>query len=435
MKLAEVYSLSTGLKIGKQFLLEKFYPLKFEKYITIQSGSGMGAKNYDYYNEVVQLIKPLLEKNNIEIIQLGGKEDIPIFGCNYLQGQTDLHQSNFIVSRSLLHFGNDSWLAHRAGELQIPIITLYGSTTSSCHSSYKFSKAAFIESHRFGRNPSFSAQEQQKTINLIKPEVVAQKILDFLDIKENIKFETIYIGNQYNNYNQLGGFDNNNDLKEISFHEEYLKAKGFQNIKIVKMNGFLEIVPNQVVDPNKFKNFSVNIRCDFYNDDRFLFENLRHHKSTIIANSQLNLDVLKGAKPQINEIKFEINENIPIYWYKNLIKLGIKTIFFTKETTPEKIKKLREQYYDYFTFDLLKESTKEDFIKSTQEYQNIKDYQPNLNGLKFKSNKLILSNNKVYLSKAHYLSELSVNENQKDAITVIDNLSFWAEYQHFYFYT
>ena len=53
-KLIEAYSRSTGLEIKKPFLGETFYPLSFDKYITIQNGSGMpNAKNYDYWQEII----------------------------------------------------------------------------------------------------------------------------------------------------------------------------------------------------------------------------------------------------------------------------------------------------------------------------------------------------------------------------------------------
>jgi hypothetical protein len=69
-KLIEAYSRNTGLEIGKPFLMEKFYPLDAEKYITIQTGSGMAAKNYDFWQEVVVQIKPILEANKIKINSL-----------------------------------------------------------------------------------------------------------------------------------------------------------------------------------------------------------------------------------------------------------------------------------------------------------------------------------------------------------------------------
>jgi hypothetical protein len=438
--LASTYAKQVGVKLSNMELPEKFFPTShpIEKIIIIHAGAAWGkfqAKIYDYFNEVIQLSLPVLLSNGYKFFQVGLKDEPQLAGIESLLGKTTIAQLNFLIKNCAAFIGNDSMGAHIAGGYNKPEIVLFGATSAREHGPHwkNEEKAILLESHRFGKKTAFY-NEPIKTINLIKPELVVESLFKILDIPDKVKFESIYIGNQYNNYHQLGGFDNNNDLKEVSFHEEYLRAKGFQNIKPVKLNVFIEIVPNQIVDPNKFKNFAVNIRCDFYNDDKFLFENLKYHKATIIANNQFNLDIIKATKTQINEIKFEINENIPIYWYKNLKKTGVKTIFFTKETNVDKIQKWREMYFDYFVFDTLKETTKEDFIKSSQEYNNIKDLQVDLTNVKVKSNKLILSDNKVYLTKAHYLAELPLGENKNSAIEVIDNLAFWSEYQHLYFY-
>jgi hypothetical protein len=63
MHLVETYSLSTGSKIKKPFIHKKFFPLPFEKYITIQNSSGMQGKCYDYFQEVVNFVYEDLEKS------------------------------------------------------------------------------------------------------------------------------------------------------------------------------------------------------------------------------------------------------------------------------------------------------------------------------------------------------------------------------------
>jgi ADP-heptose:LPS heptosyltransferase len=170
MKLIEAYSKTTGLEIGEPFLMEKFYPLDCQKYITIQNGSGMpNAKNYDYWQEVILLVSHIFNANNIKIVLLGSNEDLVLEGVIDLRGKTDIQQSNYIIKRSLLHIGNDSCLAHLAGINKIPLIALYGSTTVANHSPFwtDKEKTILIESHRFGQNPSFSNQEYPKTVNLL----------------------------------------------------------------------------------------------------------------------------------------------------------------------------------------------------------------------------------------------------------------------------
>ena len=184
MKLLERYASACGLKIGKQFLLENFYAVPCEKYITLNASSGMASKNYPYYTEIMTMLLPILTAQNIQVVQLGGKDDVPIPGCVHMHGKTSLHQSNYILRNAMLHFGNDSWCAHRAGALGIPLVTLFGPTSAANHSPYlaDADKSVFIESHRWGKNPTFANQENPLSIALITPEVVCNAILKLLNL-------------------------------------------------------------------------------------------------------------------------------------------------------------------------------------------------------------------------------------------------------------
>ena len=75
--LIETYALNCGLKIDKPFMLEKFFPVDVENFITIHPNSKYTSKCYDYWQEVVDLIREPLKENNIDILQIGTKEDVP----------------------------------------------------------------------------------------------------------------------------------------------------------------------------------------------------------------------------------------------------------------------------------------------------------------------------------------------------------------------
>jgi ADP-heptose:LPS heptosyltransferase len=81
MHLIEQYALSCGVKIDKPHIETCFYPIAENKYITLHASSGMQAKNYDYYNDVMEMILPHLNSQGIKVIQIGGKEDKTI--CIY----------------------------------------------------------------------------------------------------------------------------------------------------------------------------------------------------------------------------------------------------------------------------------------------------------------------------------------------------------------
>ena len=64
MHLVERYSLGTGAKIGKPFILEKFFPMDITNYITLQPRGKYDSRSYDYWQETVDVLLPILKKSN-----------------------------------------------------------------------------------------------------------------------------------------------------------------------------------------------------------------------------------------------------------------------------------------------------------------------------------------------------------------------------------
>ena len=87
--LAETYALQVGVPLNRPEILEKFFPLDFDysKTILLHASAGNNnfpAKIYDYFNEVVGLIRPELDKAGYRIYQIGGANEQPVKGVNYL---------------------------------------------------------------------------------------------------------------------------------------------------------------------------------------------------------------------------------------------------------------------------------------------------------------------------------------------------------------
>lgn len=399
MKLLELYSLSTGLRIGKQYLMESFYPLEFENYITFQSGSGMASKNYPFYNEVMALISTTLKSAGIEAIQIGGKDDPPIQGCYHQQGNTNLHQSNYLLGRSLCHIGNDSWASHRGGEIGVPLVICFGPTTPQNHGPYHYdhARSVFIESHRLGRRPTFANQENPTTIALIPPEQIANSILSILKIGPLIERSSIYIGDAYN-------------------------------------QPVVEIVPNIILNPQIQISGPLIIRMDHLHNEDMLWGNLQLRKSVIAIDQEINLNMLTQLKPNVISLRVEVDK-LSSTWIKQLKRLGIPTAFFSSESSAEKLAKLRLDLHSTILFDKFQPPTKDEFLKLSARYLNKEiDKDLKIDKLKFSTNKMLLSESKVYLSKAHWLAgkDTSVNNNSGQ---VIDTPEFWEEAPHFYIYT
>src|SRR5690242_5971641 len=132
MNLIESYSLSAALEIDRPQIVRKYFPLPFEQYITFHSQTPYNSRNYDYWQLVIDILCPILQKNNIQIVQLGFKDDKPINKTYSLLGQTNIHQAAYIISNSLLHFGVDSFNFHLAASFNVPIVEIFSANKLEC---------------------------------------------------------------------------------------------------------------------------------------------------------------------------------------------------------------------------------------------------------------------------------------------------------------
>lgn len=394
MKLLETYALGCGLAIDKPSIVEKFYPLNENRYITLQAGSGQQTKNYDYFNEVMDLLLPFFRANKINVIQLGGKEEPPIKHCQHLMGQTTLGQAANLIRGALLHLGCDSWMAHYAGSINRPFVSLYGSTSEREHGPYWSANATMIEAHRNGRKPSFSA-EWPKTVNTIKPEEIANAVLHRAGLIERVSQNTIFVGQAYN-----------------------------QTI--------LEYTPNFMLDPRLAAGQPITVRFDYGGDENILAQGLAAgRKFNIVTNRSLNLDLLNQFKGNIVGLTVELNDIEPNY-IRAINRLGLKARFISREKDEQKIADLRMKMFDYCRVEFVGAATKENFFTETDLYLNSTlDRETKLDSLNYRSNKFLLSSNKIFASKAAWLADKAIPSFEENTQTVMDSPEFWEEFQHF----
>lgn len=288
MNLIERYALSTGVKIGKPFIYEKFFPLPFDKYITFQPIS-KPVKNYDYWQDVLDDISPALKEAGIRIVQLGGKDEHRFNGPVHLQGLTSLNQAAYLLNRSMLHLGVDSFQTHVAGSFDVPIVSLYSNTyVQNCKPYWGDPEKQILLSPDFSKKkPSFSFQENPKTVNTIKSEEVSKAVLKLLGLKDTINYETVFVGKQYSN------------------------TAMFSNIcpsdspKIKAING-------------------LEVRMDLNFDERFLEAIVQRCQIAIITDKPISLDLLRKYKANIGMLFFMVKDSSGLDFVKKVISLGIK---------------------------------------------------------------------------------------------------------------
>lgn len=389
MKLIQAYSRSASVDIkDKPFLYEQFISPPCEKYITLQSNSGMPAKNYSYFDLVINIIKPLLDKENISIIHLGDKNTQPLANCINVLGVCNINQSNYLISRALLHLGVDSCLSHIAGAADIPLVSLYGSTSVANHSPYFYNKdkTIFLESHRNGNNPTFAREECPKTIDFINPEDIAAAVLKLLNINYNYEFKTVYFGDTFK-------------------------------------NRVIEAVPDSLINNKALGVDSLIIRMDFKYNLEILKQQLQICNCSIVTDRPIDLETLKNFAPRITQIFFCFDRNtFSLQFIKDMIGCGIRFGIFSYESE-EFINSLKIQTYEHCIL----------FKKSTPKLEDLKEFKDKkLDNLYYKSNKITLSSNKFYPSKSAWLKGENINSLDCPIVKFDNNIENLREIEYFW---
>lgn len=377
---------------------EKFFPMVEGQYFTIQGSSGQQAKCYDYFSEVLDILAPFLKGNNIEIVQLGGKDDKPIPGCRHLMGQTTIPQAYYLLRRAFMHIGNDSWQVHAAASMGKPVVALYGSTSSWVHGPYFANpdRMELIDSHRNGKVPSYS-NENPKTVNFIRPEQVADAILRCCGVKQTVPQETILVGVSY-------------------------------------QHPIIEYVPDFVIDPNFMSNAPITIRMDYLFDEEMLVRVLSMgRRLNIITSNPIKPELIKHFKSQIIGVTYDLDDSDDPAYIRELRRTGIKNKVICREKDEKAIADLRLRFFDACpNIEFFSETTKEQFLKEVETYRNSPlDSELKLDTLYYRSNKLLLSKGKVYSSKAGWRQDQPIPSPQQSVQRVFDTPEFWEEFHFF----
>jgi hypothetical protein len=390
MHILEQYALNCGVSISKPYISEEFFPLPFEKYITLHPKGKFPSREYDYWEEVTTNLFPILEKHNIKIVQVGGKEDQVVPFCYPTNGQTNLNNLAYLVKNSLLHLGVDSLPIHFASAFGKKIVGLYCNMYPNQSAPYWSSSedCDLLFADLKGKKPSYAPFENPKTINTIKPEDIANSVLKKLNINETIKNKTIYFG----------------DASHIRS---------------------VEIIPDHVPNLSSFNIDIANVRMDYYFNEIFLFNILSVYKTNILTDKAININELVKFKNNILHIYFIINDesNFDIKFIENLKNNGIK--FSILSFIPEdKIEKIKIHTMDFCNIIIKDPQPNKEIIKSFK-----------ANNLKFKSSKLLLSQGKMYPSFQNYKSNTSYNQFLTEDFDFKEQGDLYKELQNFYIFS
>lgn len=184
MHLTETYAHYAGVKPGKPFIQEDYFPIPFDKYIVIQAGAGMISKQYDYFSYVVEHLK-------YNVLQIGGKDDEKLPVTINLCGNTSWNQSAHLIRHASLFIGCDSACNHIASALGTPRIAVFGATSPlTCGGAWNKHKGVEMTPVNMQgcAAPCFNNEciRPQKCINSITPEMILAQIANVLG-KDSIK--------------------------------------------------------------------------------------------------------------------------------------------------------------------------------------------------------------------------------------------------------
>lgn len=382
--LIEEYAKNLGVKIGLPIFLTHYMPIVDDKYITVHVDNKIDSKFYEFFPEVIELLKNLLQPLGYKIYQIGGGDDpqLPFVDKSFL-GFTR-KQTSFIVKNSSLHFGIDSFPVHQASVFDVPIVVLYSHIYPSHANPYwsTSSKVRILEADRGGRKPSYTYHEKPKSINTIKPEEVVKSVCELLNIPYTKSINTKFIGEQYS-------------------------------------QAVIEIIPNFYGFAEELKNRLINIRMDYFHNENNLLAWCSNYSCHIITDKQISIKVLSECKNNIKKITFQIQntKDFPKEYLEAVKNLGLDISCSTKNK--EELAEIRNFYFDFRVE--LDEPPNQDSVNQLSQISN----------LKFLTKKDIFSNGKRYASKAHVDSDKVFVDRASD---VIYNESFWTDLDHYFIY-
>jgi hypothetical protein len=382
MKLLDTYALATGSKIDKPYIYEKYFPLPFDKYITLQAQSKYESKDYDYWQDVINLLAPICDKKGYRIIQVGGPNERMYQHVVDLRGRTEVGQLAYIINRSALHIGPDSLGIHIASAADVPLVGLYSvsqSTVSGPHFGSPEKQILFDGYLRIrNKKPSYAPQEYPKSINTIMPEEIVDAAFKLLGWEERSPVKTIYIGTKYGP---------------------------------ILVREFVPTAPLQITDPNA----PVEIRMDIKFDEKVLEQQLNLCKGVVVTNKRIDKEVLKRSRRNLAALVYLIEADDDPKFIQDIKDIAVP-IHFVSRLTSEEVEAKKIKYYEYGKITLIERETD----------AKIEELRKDLPNLFFRSNKIVLDDGKYYANESLRNAKLEL-ESDFSYQEVIDSPEFWRD--------
>ena len=379
MNLLKSFKTTTGLEPGKAHIYEKIFPLPFDNYIILETQSADPNKNYCFWSRIIELIKPILAKENINIIHFIDDKRYH-FDDIYIDSSVLLTQKAYLLTKAKLFCG--------ASKIYSLICSEYG--IKQCYLKYDYYVDNISEQENV-INSDFKrknfANPTPSPINNIRPEEIAKKIIKML-------------------FNYEPEFDNT-----ISIGRVYATQS-------------IEIIPDNVFNIKSDGKNEIVIRMDYLFSEDNLDKQLDLLSASVVTNKPINKNILIRHSRKIKKLYYKIEKNSDAEFVDLLESLGIDFELITS-LTEEDLNKEKIKYMDFKKINRLNVLD----LKFLDGLDKSKVY--------FKSNKIVVKSGKTFCSRWHAKAMISSENvrNSKSEVPSFTDESFKEEADYFYFLT
>ena len=379
--LLKEYSKNLGVEPTNIFVNEHFFPICSNNYIVFYNEQKVTSKSYRYYSLVIDILRPTLLKNNIDIVFIGSNDNVSN-RSDYCYPNLSFKKNAYIISKSKLFISIDNALTQYAGCVGVPVVNLYGNIYPSITTSFWLDENKKIDIEPdWSCKPSMSLSDPEDSINKIPAEKIAGSILKMLNLgsTKNINFKTKLIN---------------------KIHENCV-----------------DVIPTKYIDLPIFKNNTLNIRLDLgvNVDEKSFYQYCFNHKcNLILEDSFIQIESIKNIAHNIDSIYLKLNsipEKVSDKYFSILKRLGINFHFLVKNKSI-----LEDVKFKYFDQNV-------DYLDSYKQMPNsvsLKD--------RFFSFKFVVEGDSVYSCLHHWKNNIDNNDN------IVDNADYWEELDYFYIY-
>jgi hypothetical protein len=373
MHIAESFALASGAKLNNQRLYERFTPIGSNQYISFHK------IHYDQYQEVLNLIQPILKSYGIDVLQIGGTNYPKILSLPKIK---DYGSASYVLRNSLLHFGEYSILFDLCSSVNTKSLILNSIGYEKIICPFFSNKDDQTVINNYSKNnslPLFDSKSSKNLLNEIKPEDIAAKILNLLGLDFNKPYDTLYRG-------------------------EYYKENFFE-INIYPIKDYVYDL-SQIPEPI--------LRLDYHFDLVFLEKHLQNKKCRIRTNKEIPISIIEKYADKISGIDLEIkNRENFAQFIKAVKKLKVELLLFS--FLDENIcNDLKMQYLDVEPINFQKSKIP------------IVDFNLNHDNLYFKCDEVILYKDKFYICKEDIINNNfydPIKFNKLSSFNLSDNFS------------